>query len=146
MALGVLGSRGCYVSCKGHRFGAVLILAIMASVSLWQRDLPSLRRRNLPTGWAWQGRLAYGGHFLWSCGTVMGLCSLDDACSDRLIRSTGPGLFAGEPWREYVIGLLGQALPWTPLAMAGAWRSLVRATWRGKHRVGRSMSRYRPWW
>ena len=47
--------------------------------------------------------------------------------SDRLMPQQGPGPFASEPWWEYVLGLLAQALPWTPLALAGAWRSLVRA-------------------
>jgi hypothetical protein len=47
--------------------------------------------------------------------------------SDRLIRPQGPGPFAGEPWWEYIPGLLAQALPWTPLALIGARHSLVRA-------------------
>jgi hypothetical protein len=56
--------------------------------------------------------------------------------SDRLIVDPGPGPFAGEPWQEYILGLLGQALPWTPLAVAGAWRSLVRASLHREYRSG----------
>jgi 4-amino-4-deoxy-L-arabinose transferase-like glycosyltransferase len=113
---------------KGIGFGAVLILAVVAGMLLWQRDLVSLRRLRLPAGWAlaavislsWPlfmvARHGYGALSLWTMHV-----------SDRLIRHQGPGPFAGEPWWEYVLGLLGQALPWTPLALAGAWWSLGRA-------------------
>src|SRR5262249_29860164 len=45
--------------------------------------------------------------------------------TDRL--AVRPGAFAGEPWWEYAPGLLIQAMPWTPLALIGCWRSLRRA-------------------
>ena len=45
--------------------------------------------------------------------------------TDRL--AAHPGEFAGEPWWEYAPGLLFQAMPWTPLALIGAWHSLRRA-------------------
>jgi hypothetical protein len=45
--------------------------------------------------------------------------------ADRL--SAHPSAFAGEPWWEYAPGLLIQAMPWTPLAVVGAWHSLRRA-------------------
>jgi hypothetical protein len=45
--------------------------------------------------------------------------------TDRL--AAHPGAFAGEPWWEYAPGLLIQAMPWAPLALAGCWRSLRRA-------------------
>ena len=45
--------------------------------------------------------------------------------ADRL--SSHPAAFAGEPWWEYAPGLLIQAMPWTPLAVVGAWHSLRRA-------------------
>jgi hypothetical protein len=117
---------------KGIGFGAVLILAVVAGMLLWQRDLVSLRRLHLPAGWtlaavislSWPlfmvARHGYGALSLWTMHV-----------SDRLIRHQGPGPFAGEPWWEYVPGLLGQALPWTPLALAGAWWSLGRAVKRG---------------
>ena len=118
---------------KGIGFGAVLILSVVAGVLFWQRDLVSLRRLRLPAGWAlaavialsWPlfmvARHGYGALSLWTMHV-----------SDRLIRHQGPGPFAGEPWWEYVPGLLAQALPWTPLALTGAWWSLVRAVKRGE--------------
>jgi hypothetical protein len=48
--------------------------------------------------------------------------------TDRL--AAHPGAFAGEPWWEYLPGLLVQAMPWTPLALIGAGRSLRRAVLR----------------
>ena len=74
------------------------------------------------------------------------LCLWTMHVSDRLIRQQGPGPFAGEPWWEYIPGLLAQALPWTPLALAGAWRSLVRALMRSQQ-TGDNVEwcRYRPW-
>jgi hypothetical protein len=47
--------------------------------------------------------------------------------TDRLNGRNGPGPFASEPWWEYVPTVLAQALPWTPLALAGSLRSLGRA-------------------
>ena len=47
--------------------------------------------------------------------------------TDRLSGPKGHGPFASEPWWEYVPTLLAQALPWTPLAIAGSYRSLRRA-------------------
>jgi 4-amino-4-deoxy-L-arabinose transferase-like glycosyltransferase len=114
---------------KGIGFGAVLILTVVAGVLFWQRDLASFQRLRLPAGWAlavvialsWPACMVaqhgYGALSLWTMHV-----------SDRLIRQPGPGPFAGESWWEYVFGLLGQALPWTPLALAGARRSLVRAS------------------
>ena len=111
---------------KGIGFGAVLILAVVTGVLLWQRDLARIRRLRFPAGWAlaavialsWPlfmvARHGYGALSLWTMHV-----------SDRLIRQQGPGPFAGEPWWEYVPALLAQALPWTPLALAGAWRSLM---------------------
>ena len=117
---------------KGIGFGAVLVLSVVAGMLLWQRDLVTVRRLRLPAGWAlaavialsWPlfmvARHGYGALSLWTMHV-----------SDRLIRHQGPGPFAGEPWWEYVPGLLAQALPWTPLALIGAWWSLGRALQRG---------------
>jgi 4-amino-4-deoxy-L-arabinose transferase-like glycosyltransferase len=125
---------------KGIGFGAVLVLLVVAGVLFWQRDLVSLRRLHLPAGWALAGVTAlwwplfmvamhgYGALSLWTMHV-----------SDRLIRHNGPGPFAGEPWWEYVPGLLTQALPWTPLALAGAWWSLGRAVkWGDGNKCGSS--------
>ena len=56
---------------------------------------------------------------------VVGLWTMH--VTQRLGTPAGHGLFAGESWREYGLNVLGQALPWTPLAVLGAGRSLGRA-------------------
>jgi 4-amino-4-deoxy-L-arabinose transferase-like glycosyltransferase len=113
---------------KGIGFGAVLVLSVVAGVLLWRRDLISFRRLRVPPAWGLAVAIAlswpllvivlhgYGALSLWTMHV-----------SDRLIHQQGPGPFAGEPWWEYVSGLLAQALPWTPFALVGAWYSLVRA-------------------
>jgi 4-amino-4-deoxy-L-arabinose transferase-like glycosyltransferase len=113
---------------KGIGFGAVLIFSVVVVTLLWQRDWISLCRLQLPAGWALAAGIAlawplfiitrhgYGALSLWTMHV-----------SDRLMPQQGRGSFASEPWWEFVPGLLAQALPWTPLAVAGAWRSLVRA-------------------
>ncbi len=111
---------------KGIGFGAALILAVMAVAVLWRRDGTAMRRLRFPAGWivatamalawplamvAWHG---WGALALWTTHVT-----------DRL--AAHPGEFAGEPWWEYAPGLLFQAMPWTPLALIGAWHSLRRA-------------------
>jgi hypothetical protein len=54
--------------------------------------------------------------------------------TDRL--ATHPEVFIGGPWWQYGPAVLGQALPWTPLALLGAWPSLIRAI-RGRGGVDR---------
>jgi hypothetical protein len=113
---------------KGIAFGAVLVLSVVIGVLIWRRDGVSLRRLWVPAGWSMAAAIAlswplvmvvlhgYGALSLWTMHV-----------SDRLIRQQGPGPFAGEPWWEYIPGLLAQTLPWTPLALIGARYSLVRA-------------------
>jgi 4-amino-4-deoxy-L-arabinose transferase-like glycosyltransferase len=115
---------------KGIGFGAILIVAVLVVVLAWQRARAAPRRLWFPAGWFLAAALALawplsmvaqhgrGAFVLWTMHVA-----------DRLAarRGPGPGPFAGEPWWEYVPGLLVQALPWTPLALAGAWRSLGRA-------------------
>jgi 4-amino-4-deoxy-L-arabinose transferase-like glycosyltransferase len=118
---------------KGIGFGAVLILSVVAGMLLWQRDLVTLRRLRLPAGWVLAAAIALSWPLFMVARHGYGALSLWTMhVSDRLIRHQGPGPFAGEPWWEYVPGLLAQALPWTPLALAGAWWSLGRAVKRGE--------------
>jgi 4-amino-4-deoxy-L-arabinose transferase-like glycosyltransferase len=125
---------GATALVKGIGFGAVLILAVVVGVLLWQRDVATLHRLQLPVGWALAGALALSwpvfmmarhGHETLSLWTMH--------VSNRLIRQQGLGPFAGEPWWEYIPALLAQGLPWTPLAVAGAWRSLGRALVHSEH-------------
>jgi 4-amino-4-deoxy-L-arabinose transferase-like glycosyltransferase len=111
---------------KGIGFGAALILAVVAVAVLWRRDGTAMRRLRFPAGWivatamasAWPlamlARHGWGALALWTTHVA-----------DRL--AAHPGAFAGEPWWEYAPGLLLQAMPWTPLALIGAWHSLRRA-------------------
>jgi 4-amino-4-deoxy-L-arabinose transferase-like glycosyltransferase len=111
---------------KGIGFGAVLILAVVAAVLLWQRDGPALRRLCFPRGWALAAALAMAWPLLMVAQHGSGALALWTMhVTDRL--AAHPGQFASEPWWKYVLGILAQALPWTPLALAGAWRSLGRA-------------------
>ena len=122
---------GATAIVKGIGFGAVLIVGVAGATLLWQRDWALLRRLQMPAGWivaavialswpivivAWHG---YGALSLWITHV-----------SARLLPQQVPGQFASEPLGEYFLGLVGQALPWTPLALAGAWRSLRRAVTR----------------
>ena len=105
---------------KGIAFGAVLVLSVVTGVLIWQRDLISFRRFQVPAG-----GLAAVIALSWPLLIVVlhgygALCLWTMHVSDRLIRQQGPGPFAGEPWWEYITGLFGQALPWTPLALIGA--------------------------
>jgi 4-amino-4-deoxy-L-arabinose transferase-like glycosyltransferase len=111
---------------KGIGFGAVLILSVVAAAVIWRRDGTAMRRLRFPAGWiaatvlsmawpiamvAWHG---FGALALWTRHVT-----------DRLAANRGE--FAGERWWEYTPGLLIQAMPWTPLAVIGAWHSLRRA-------------------
>jgi 4-amino-4-deoxy-L-arabinose transferase-like glycosyltransferase len=117
---------GLTSTVKGIGFGAVLIVAAVAAATLWRRDRATARRLMFPAGWiaatvlsaAWPIAMVVrhgpGALVLWTLHVA-----------DRL--STHPSAFAGEPWWEYAPGLLIQAMPWTPLAIVGAWHSLRRA-------------------
>ncbi len=119
---------------KGIGFGAVLILSVVTAALIWRRDGTAMRRLRFPAGWivatvlalawpiamvAWHG---FGALALWTVHVT-----------DRL--AAHPGEFAGERWWEYTPGLLIQAMPWTPLALIGAWHSLRRAI---RGRAGRA--------
>ena len=113
---------------KGIGFGALLILTVVGGTLAWQRDRAALRGLGSRAGWvlaailtsAWPSLMVakYG----WR---VLALWTMHVA--DRLAGLPGPGRFAGESWWEYTLGLLGQALPWTPFAFVGAWGSVRRA-------------------
>jgi 4-amino-4-deoxy-L-arabinose transferase-like glycosyltransferase len=134
---------GATALVKGIGFGAVLILAIATGIMLWQRDGAALRRLQFPAGWILAAIIALAWPFLMLIrhGTpAFALWTMHVA--DRLVGQKGPGPFASEPWWEYVPALLTQALPWTPLALWGAWSSLGRTLWRSSSETSYSTSRY----
>ena len=123
---------------KGIGFGAVLILVVVAGLLLWQRNLTLLRRLYVPAGWALAVVIALSWPLFMVIQHGYGALSLWTVhVSNRLIREQGPGPFASESWWEYVLGFTGQALPWMPLALAGAWSSLSRAFSTGRRRKSR---------
>jgi 4-amino-4-deoxy-L-arabinose transferase-like glycosyltransferase len=128
---------GASALVKGIGFGAVLILVVIGGISAWQRDYAALRRLWLPAGWVLAVALAMAWPLLMIAQHgQMALSLWKLHIWGRLIRQDGAGAFAGESGFEYVAALLAQALPWTPFALAGAWRSLNRAL-RGKYTSGR---------
>jgi 4-amino-4-deoxy-L-arabinose transferase-like glycosyltransferase len=111
---------------KGIGFGAALIVAIVAAVLIWDRDRESTFRLRSPTGWAFAAAIALAWPLAMIAAHGMGALELwTSHVTDRM--AARPEQFAGESWWEYVSGILIQGLPWTPLAFAGAWRSLGRA-------------------
>jgi 4-amino-4-deoxy-L-arabinose transferase-like glycosyltransferase len=113
---------------KGIGFGGVLLLAIVATTLLWERNRPALQQLWFPLGWMVAAGLALAWPLLMVA--IYGwkpLLLWTIHVTDRLTERAGPGLFAGESWWEYALGLLGQALPWTPCAVVGAYGSLGRA-------------------
>src|SRR5262249_42573230 len=111
---------------KGIGFGAVLIGATVAIAIAWRRDHAAIRRLAFPSGGIRALALSAGRPLLMIVRHGFGALSLWTMhVADRL--SAHPAAFAGEPWWEYAPGLLLQAMPWTPLAMVGAWRSFGRA-------------------
>jgi 4-amino-4-deoxy-L-arabinose transferase-like glycosyltransferase len=120
------GLLGATSLIKGIGFGAVLIVAVVGTTVVWDRDRGALRRLRSPLGWA----LAVAISLAWPLAMVarhgLGALSLWTLhVADRL--AARPEQFAGEPWWQYGSGILIQALPWTPLVFVGAWYSLGRA-------------------
>jgi len=117
---------GLTALAKGIGFGAVLIGAVVVVVLVWERDRTTLAKLWFVPGWGVAATLALA----WPVLVMMrhpaavGLWTLHVA--DRL--AARPEHFAGGgPWWQYGPAVLGQVLPWTPLALVGAWRSWQRA-------------------
>ena len=122
------GLLGATALVKGTGFGAALVLSVVALVLFWDRDRAIRGRLLFPAGWIMVTVLAVA----WPMAMiakhgfkVVGLWAMHIA--ERVGGRTGHGAFAGESWREYGLNILAEALPWTPLAVVGAWRSLGRA-------------------
>ncbi len=127
------GLLGTTALVKGTGFGAVLALSATAMVLLWDRDRITARGLLFPAGWAVVAFLALA----WPVAMVFthGLKAAElwvMHITQRLGAPAGHGPFAGEAWPAYGFNIFGQALPWVPLVLVGAWRSLGRAL-RGSH-------------
>ncbi|MFO0891984.1 MAG: phospholipid carrier-dependent glycosyltransferase [Isosphaeraceae bacterium] len=133
---------------KGVGFGLVLVLSVVVSVLIWGRDRRTARRLWFPAGWLWATALTLA----WPIAMVLehGRPAIEIwllHSVQRLRPGGGHGPFAGEGLLEYIPNVLGQGLPWTPLALAGFWLSLrpVRRAWRrGGWRNLEAPSQVRP--
>jgi hypothetical protein len=115
---------------KGIGFGAALVGVTVVLVLMWDRDLRTLRRLVLDRGaacdWVMAGLLAAAWPALVLLRHPQALGFWAWHVTGRL--ADRPEHFASGPWWQYGPALLGQLLPWTPLALVGAGRSLVRAS------------------
>ncbi len=116
---------GATALAKGVGFGGVLVLAMAVVVLAWDRDRETARALIWPLGGLLASvlALAWPAMVAWRYPSVMGLWM--SHVTDRL--SVRPEQFAGEPWWQYAPSPFWMVLPWTPLAMGGAWRSWRRA-------------------
>jgi 4-amino-4-deoxy-L-arabinose transferase-like glycosyltransferase len=121
---------------KGIGFGAVLIIATVAGVIVTDRDRVARQRLVYRPGWVLVGVLT----FAWPVAMIAqhGFRITDLwvlHIAERLYPSQGHGPFAGESWGWYILNVLGQGLPWTPLAVIGAWYSRrgILQRWKPKH-------------
>jgi 4-amino-4-deoxy-L-arabinose transferase-like glycosyltransferase len=110
---------------KGIGFGAALVIATVAAVLIWDRDFATLRRLCWVPGWALAALLTLA----WPLGVLRTHPEALDLWSLHTIgrldgRATA---FVGEAWPGYLLDLVGQTLPWTPLAIVGAVASWRRA-------------------
>jgi 4-amino-4-deoxy-L-arabinose transferase-like glycosyltransferase len=119
------GLLGATALAKGIGFGAALIASVVVLAFFFEPDLRWLRFCWFPPGWilaaciglAWPMVIAVrypGAVALWM-----------NQFADRL--AARPAQFMGEPLWEYLLAPFWQTLPWTPLALAGAWGSFVRS-------------------
>jgi hypothetical protein len=113
---------------KGTGFGAVLVLSVVGTVVLWDRDRTARARLALPAGWLFVvlGTLAWPLAMVIRHGWKVSALWLMHV-TERLGSQVGHGPFAGEAWPQYVLNILGQALPWVPLTLVGGCASLRQA-------------------
>ena len=119
------GLLGATSLVKGLGFGAVLVGSAVATVLAWDRDRSAIRALMDPKGWALAGVLALTWPVLVALRLPAAVSLWALHVTDRLAEH--PEHFIGGPWWQYGPAVLGQALPWTPLALVGAWPSLLRA-------------------
>jgi 4-amino-4-deoxy-L-arabinose transferase-like glycosyltransferase len=110
---------------KGVGFGAALVIATMAAVLIWDRDAATLRRLVWLPGWLLAALLSLA----WPLAVLrIHPEALELWTLHTLGRIDGRATaFVGEAWPGYLLDVVGQTLPWTPLAIVGAAASWRRA-------------------
>jgi len=119
------GLLGASALVKGVGFGAALVGSAAVAVAIWDRDRALLKVALSVRGWCLAAALALAWPALaaWRHPEALSLWTLH--VSDRL--AAHPEHFIGGPWWHYGPAVLLQAMPWTPLALLGAWPSARRA-------------------
>ena len=119
---GLLGLTALF---KGIGFGAALMTSAVLLTLAWDRDRATLRRLATPGGWALAGLLALAWPLLVVAREPAALDLWTMHVAGRF--AAQQKAFAGDSRWEYALAPLWQTLPWTPLALIGAWRSWGRA-------------------
>lgn len=119
---GILGAMSLV---KGLGFGAVLAGSAIGVVLLWDRDRLAFKTLCSRRGWTLAAVLALTWPILVAIRLPAAVSLWALHVTDRM--ATHPEVFIGGPWWQYGPAVLGQALPWTPLALLGAGPSLIRA-------------------
>jgi 4-amino-4-deoxy-L-arabinose transferase-like glycosyltransferase len=117
---------GATALTKGIGFGAALIVAATAVLLIWDRDIKTARRLLDAPGLALAALATLAWPALIAARYPEALHLWTSHVADRL--ADHPEVFAGQsPWWAYGPVVLGLTLPWTPLALLGAWHSFARA-------------------
>ena len=122
------GLLGIMSLVKGTGFGAVLVFSVVLIIVLWEKDHGLRCRLHMPIGWLIVAAFTFTWPLAMVCEhgfKVVGLWVLH--ISERLNTGIAHGIFARESWGEYELNVLGQGLPWTPVAVVGMYGSVCRA-------------------
>jgi 4-amino-4-deoxy-L-arabinose transferase-like glycosyltransferase len=110
---------------KGVGFGAVLAGGAILAVLLWDRDGRTARRLVWPVGWLLAGLVALAWPMAIASRHPEAVGLWLGHVTDRI--STEPRQFAGEPLPTFLLSPFVQMLPWSPIAVVGAWHSFKKA-------------------
>ena len=122
----VLLGLGATALAKGVGFGAALALAAMVAALVWDRDRATARALLDPVGLAVAALIALAWPLAVAARYPEAVGLWTTHVADRL--ADRPEVFAGRsPWWWYAPIVLGLALPWTPIALFEARRSIGRA-------------------
>ncbi len=119
------GLLGATSLVKGIGFGAALVASAVLLLLIWDRDGRLLRRLVFPPCWI----LALVVTIAWPVSVAASYPEVLDLwvvhVTDRL--ADQPERFIGDPWWSFALAPLVLVLPWTPMALLGAWRSFGQA-------------------